>query len=191
LANGQIQWFDARTGKPIGKPQGPTKTTNLTYKNVGGRLYGINPATGQPVVDVGPAGSPKTPKTNKPKTLTAGQIATAKKTAGKIAEQAFTGFYASPDAPGVPLSPSQIASMKAAGNEPTYYKLTYQEALTHAMNQGVPLRIAQQMLARYWNKGTKGAKVVRTNDKFGGWIYFPEWESPNEGRPLIPVQKRK
>lgn len=62
LANGQIQWFDKKTGKPIGPPQGPVRQSNLTYKNVNGRLVGIDPATGKIVVDIGKAGSPKPPK---------------------------------------------------------------------------------------------------------------------------------
>lgn len=59
LANGQIQWFDSLTGKPIGQPQGPTRTANSgeVITTVNGRRVIVDKTTRQVVADLGPAGS--------------------------------------------------------------------------------------------------------------------------------------
>lgn len=57
LANGQIQWYDPYTGKPVGKPQGPARTKstssdtpNLQAKRLAnGQYVAWDPATGKTV----------------------------------------------------------------------------------------------------------------------------------------------
>lgn len=63
LANGQLQAFDPYTGRPLGKPYGPTKPVStssasgrLSYtKDAAGNLVAFNPYTGKSAI-VNPAG---------------------------------------------------------------------------------------------------------------------------------------
>lgn len=65
LANGQVQWFNPLTGKPVGKPQGPVrqKSTSSSSSNLqartlsNGQVQWFDPETGKPVG--APQGPPK------------------------------------------------------------------------------------------------------------------------------------
>lgn len=66
LANGQVQWYDPYTGKPVGKPTGPTRASkgadapNLQAKRLAnGQYVAWDPATGKQV------GKPWGPTTKK------------------------------------------------------------------------------------------------------------------------------
>lgn len=72
-------------------------------------------------------------------------------------------------------------------------RVPYQTALFDLMNAGTPLAIAQRALDRFWRKGAKGAQVemITIGKRRIPFLYFPEWETPGQGRPLVPIQARK
>lgn len=152
LANGQIRWFDKKTGKPIGPPQGPVKTSNLTYKNVNGRLVGIDPATGKIVTDVGPAGSPKPPKKDAAGEKTKPVSASTRAKALRMAEDFYYGIPDETRADGTVSKPGKDA-------------VKYQIALRRVMALGLKLVDAQQILNTYYQRGEGGRPMFSYQER--------------------------
>lgn len=124
---------------------------------------GIDPATGQRVQ-----------KVVSPKAVTPKERRDAIVFANSTASEAFNGVYAKDG--------STVAE-----------RVPYQTALFDLMNAGTPLAIAQRALDRFWKQSAKGAKIelITIGKRRIPFLYFPEWETPGQGRPLVPIQARK
>ncbi|MCR4340802.1 MAG: hypothetical protein NUW01_13050 [Gemmatimonadaceae bacterium] len=123
---------------------------------------GVDPVTGQRVQKV------VDPKVTSPK-----ERRDAIAFANSTAAEAFNGVY-------------------AKDGSPVSERVPYQTALFDLMNAGTPLAIAQRALDRFWKQSAKGVKVemITIGKRRIPFLYFPEWETPGQGRPLVPIQSR-
>lgn len=110
------------------------------------------------------------------------QIGKLRAVAGETAKRAAKGYWALDDDPSTALSQTQLLQMMRAQDVTTplelegvgQYKMSYQEAMSDLLGNGVPLVMAQAALNRYWTR--PGMSMP--------------WEHKGAGRPKRSWQER-
>lgn len=207
LANGQVQWYDPYTGKPVGKPTGPTRASkgadapNLQAKRLAnGQYVAWDPATGK---QVGKPWGPTTKKGSGSGSDAPGSYNLQMKNMGTYTQawDPRTGKFVGPRYPvksnktpaaarGYAKDAGKIALKAWNGVKVTQTNengekvtgtqhLSYQEAMREGLAQGIPLEVMQKALNRFWTKPGFDRDFIT-----GKWI------KSGRGRPTRSYQDR-